>query len=277
MSAKIPIKMREALLNLVLIAAVVLAGTQTPGFAAAPASPELSKAVDAISHRDYPTALKLLTPLAESGNVAAQINLGNLYMKGLGAEQDYAQALHWYQRAADQDARLALSKVGVLHYYGLGVPRNPREAMYWFERAAEKGDAAAQATLGTLYALGEDGIRHDPARAYYWYTRATESGDKEAETGRKTLEEELTPGQRDEALRLLGEARKRNAEADEREFEAATAKLTVPPPAVASGNPQAEAASQKKSKTSRRRKKQKTGESAKTQKPEIQPAPQPAG
>jgi uncharacterized protein len=247
--------MKPLLLLICLFLAITAASS---AFAAAPAQPPaLSRAVEAISIRDYAAALKLLTPLAESGNVAAQINLGNLYMKGLGVEQDYAQALHWYQRAADKDERLALGKVGVLHYYGLGVPRNPQEAMHWFERAAEKGDTAAQATLGTLYAQGEDGIKHDPARAYYWYTRAKEGGDKEAETGRKTLEEELTPGQRDEALRLLGEAHKHIADAEEREFEAATAKITPPAPAEAAtdDHPQAEDAPKKKSKGSHRRKK----------------------
>jgi TPR repeat protein len=189
---------------------------------------DLQTGVDAIVRRDYDTALNAFKPLAEKGNVAAQVNLGNLYMKGLGVEQNYHLAQHWYLKAAEQGERMAQTKLGILYYYGLGIAKDPAEAARWFQKAAESGETSAQSILGSLYSSG-DGVAKNPAMAFYWYTMAEEQGNKEAAKGRKSLEEELTPGQRDEALRLMNETRKLRGEQEEKAFEAATAGLGTPP------------------------------------------------
>lgn len=194
------------------------------------AQADFQAGLEALAVRDYAAALQNLKPLAEQGNAAAQVNLGNLYMKGWGVEQDYHAARRWYQRAADQGERMAQSKLGILYYHGLGVPKDSIEASKWFQQAAEQGMASAQSVLAALYAEG-DGVRQDLARAFYWYTLAAEQGDAEAAKGRKSLEEDMTPGQRDEALRLLAESRKARSEQDEKAFEAATVGLGPPPAA----------------------------------------------
>ena len=185
--------------------------------------------LEALGRRDFAAAFAVFKPLAEKGNVAAQVNLGNLYMKGWGVEQSYPLALRWYLKAADQGERMAQSKVGLMYYHGLGgVTKNPAEAARWFEKAAGLGDVSAQSLLGSLYAAG-DGVPQDLARAYYWYTMAEEQGDKEAGRGRQSLENEITPGQKDEAMRLMAETRKTRAEQEEKAFETATAGLGTPP------------------------------------------------
>ena len=189
----------------------------------------------AIVQRDFETALKIFKPLADKGNAAAQVNVGNLYMKGLGVEQNYHLAQHWYLKAANQGERMAQTKLGILYFYGLGIPKNPAEAAAWFQKAAEAGETSAQSILGSLYASGE-GVVKDPALAFYWYTMAEEQGNKEAAKGRKSLENELTPGQRDEALRLMGETRKLRSEQDQKAFEAMTAGLGTPPVPTAEEN-----------------------------------------
>lgn len=193
----------------------------------------LQAGMEAIGRRDFATAQKIFKPLAEAGNVAAQVNLGNLYMKGWGVEQDYALALRWYRSAADQGERMAQTKLGILHYFGLGTAKNPAEAASWFQKAAGQGEIRAQSILGSLYATGE-GVGKDLAQAFYWYTMAEEQGDQEAAKGRQSLEEELTPGQRDEALRLMAETRKQRTVQDEKAFEAATAGIK-PPAAPSAG------------------------------------------
>jgi TPR repeat protein len=189
---------------------------------------DLQTGVDAIVRRDYDAALNAFKPLAEKGNVAAQVNLGNLYMKGLGVEQNYHLAQHWYLQAAEQGERMAQTKLGILYYYGLGIAKDPAQAARWFQKAAESGETSAQSILGSLYAAGE-GMAKNPALAFYWYTMAEEQGDKEAAKGRKSLEEEITPGQRDEALRMMNETRKLRGEQEEKAFEATTAGLGSPP------------------------------------------------
>ena len=195
---------------------------------------DLQAGIDAIVRRDFDSALTILKPLAEQGNVAAQINLGNLYMKGWGVEQNYHLAQHWYLKAASRGERMAQTKLGILYYYGLGIAQDLAEAARWFQKAAESGETSAQTILGSLYASG-DGVTKNPALAFYWYTMAEEQGDKEAARGRQSLEEEITPGQRDEALRLMGETRKSRGEQEEKAFEAATAGLGVPPQATPAG------------------------------------------
>lgn len=181
----------------------------------------------AIAERQYEEAFKQFKPLAEKGNAAAQINLGNLYMKGLGVDQNYSLAFSWYQKAADQGEHIAQTKLGLLYYFGLGVGKDPIEASRWFEKAALQGDVRAQATLGSIYAAGE-GTQQDYAKAYYWYMLAEEQGDKEAARGRQTLEEDMTPGQKDEALRLLAVYRKNRIEQEEKAFEDTTKSLPIP-------------------------------------------------
>ncbi len=220
--------------------------------AALPAQADFQAGLVAIAQRDFAAALKAFTPLAEQGNAAAQVNLGNLYMKGLGVTQNYPEARRWYRSAADQGERMAQSKLGILYYHGLGVEKDPAEAARWFQKAAEQGVTGAQTILGSLYAAG-DGVPQDLAKAYYWYTMAEEQGDAEGGKGRKSLEEEITPGQRDEALRLMAETRKLRTEQEEKAFESATAGLG-PPPAAQADETQAKPASPGK-----RRKKPKTG------------------
>jgi len=195
----------------------------------------LEEGIAAVSRRDYGAALKLFKPLAEAGNVVAQVNLGNLYMKGAGVKQDYLEAGRWYLLAAEQNERMAQSKLGVMHYYGLGTEKNPAEAARWFTKAAQQGDRSAQTVLASLYAQGE-GLSRDPAKAYYWYTLAAEQGSEDAALARKGLAEEMTPGEMDEALRLVGETRRKASEDAERELEAAVAAASGAAAGKASGN-----------------------------------------
>lgn len=198
---------------------------------------DLEAGVEAVARRDYATALREFKPLAEQGNVVAQVNLGNLFMKGLGVRQNYGEAARWYRNAAEQNERLAQSKLGILYYYGLGVPKDPEEAARWFEKAARQGEPSAQTVLATLYAQGE-GVQRDLAQAYYWYTLAAEQGSEEALRGRGSLAEEITPGQMDEALKLLADKRRSLREADETALDKSVEGLAVETPGpVSEGRP----------------------------------------
>src|ERR1700688_2179006 len=80
------------------IAALILA----MGFTAAAAEP-VDDAVAAANRGDNATALRLLRPLADRGDAAAQYYLGLIYANGKGVQRDYAAAVTWYRKAADQD------------------------------------------------------------------------------------------------------------------------------------------------------------------------------
>ncbi|QJD28745.1 tetratricopeptide repeat protein [Methylococcus geothermalis] len=160
----------------------------------------------AVERGDYPAALREFKQAAERGDPAAQVNLGNLYMKGLGVEQDYAAAERWYRQAADHGDPIGQGKLGILYYYGLGVDKNTDEAARWFVKAAEQGEPSAAAVLGSMYAEGE-GVIRDNVKAYYWYTLAADGGQTDALEARATLVDEMTPGEIGEALQRVGEWR----------------------------------------------------------------------
>ncbi|MGI9212168.1 MAG: tetratricopeptide repeat protein [Methylococcaceae bacterium] len=163
---------------------------------------DLETGLNAARHQNWPVAKSEFERAAEAGDPAAMVNLGNLYMKGLGVAQDYSLAKEWYQRAADRDDRAGQGKLGLLHYYGLGVPIDYNQAAHWFELAANQGEPTAETILASLYVRG-DGVDKDLSAAYFWYTRALEQGHPEAEHARATLVDTMTPGEIGEALNRL--------------------------------------------------------------------------
>ena len=163
----------------------------------------------AVEKRDWAAAVAAFRPLAEQNVAAAQVNLGNLYMKGWGVEQDYHAAFRWYLKAATQGDALGQNKLGVLHYYGLGVEEDHAEAARWFREAAEQGEPGAQAILGSLYAHG-DGVTQDRVQAYLWLSLAAEREVEGVAEQREALAEAMTPGELEEALTRLAEWRQRH-------------------------------------------------------------------
>jgi TPR repeat protein len=197
---------KTSFLVMVLTASVVLI---SPAFVSA----GFEEGMAAVESGDYAKAYAEFKPLAEQGMREAQVNLGNLYMKGLGVPQDYVEARHWYEQAARQDDAQAESKLGILYFYGLGVPIEMSEAARWFGKAAERGEASAQAVLGALYASGS-GVEKDNAQAYFWYTLAAEQGNQSAVDGKNSLVEEMTPGEMASALDRLAEWQKQKEAAE---------------------------------------------------------------
>jgi TPR repeat protein len=116
---------------------------------------------------------------AEAGHAVAAYSLGALYALGRGVPQDYAEAMRWYRRAADGGSADALFKVGVMYANGEGVPKDLTEAGQWWRQAADKGYAPAMLFLGHLHQRGDTGAA-DPVAAAEWYLKAWQAGNKEA-------------------------------------------------------------------------------------------------
>jgi TPR repeat protein len=94
-------------------------------------SADFQKGLAAAASRDYATALREWTPLAEQGNASAQDWLGWLYLAGFGVPQNYKVAEKWYRLAALQgnvnaSYRLAdlydLGENGVLSQLNMAIP-----------------------------------------------------------------------------------------------------------------------------------------------------------
>ncbi len=135
------------------------------------ADPALDDATAAFNRGDYAAAIQLLRPLAESGNSAAQYNLGMMYIQGKGVPQSYAEGAEWYRQAADGGEPDAQRALGAMYHEGAGVPENKTEAATWYLRAAEQGDATAEFKVAYMYGTG-DGVRRNYIEAYKWFSIA---------------------------------------------------------------------------------------------------------
>ncbi len=168
------------------------------------AAGQLEDALAAGQRSDYATEYRLLRPLADEGNAAAQNGLGIMYENGHGVEQDHAEAVKWYRRAADQGYAVAQFNLGLMYENGRGVQQNEFEAAKWFRPAAEQGFAAAQNSLGLMYQNGH-GMLQDFVYAYMWFNLAAAQHVQQAEINRAFLAERMTREQIAEAQKLSRE------------------------------------------------------------------------
>jgi len=92
----------------------------------------------AVKKGDYATALRILRPLADHGNAAAQYEIAGMYFNGQGVRQDYTRAAAWYREAADQGNAGAQFKLGEMYADAKGVPQDYVFAHMWFNLAAAR-------------------------------------------------------------------------------------------------------------------------------------------
>jgi TPR repeat protein len=129
---------------------------------------------------DFTAAYNAWLPLARSGDLAAQRNIGHLYETGRGVPADPKEAAVWYRKAAEDGFSRAQANLANLYLKGEGVPQDDREAALWFHKAALQGHAVAQYNLGAMYEQGR-GVERDPARALGWLMLAAKAGHPQAQ------------------------------------------------------------------------------------------------
>ncbi len=118
--------------------------------------------------------------LAEQGDAEAQFQLGGRYAEGNGVEEDFSEALKWYQRAAKANHAEAQYALGTAYAYGIKVPHDYEKAVEWFKRAAQQGHIEAQYNLGMSFCHGLAGEPNHTLAAK-WYRQAAEGGHAEAQ------------------------------------------------------------------------------------------------
>ena len=106
---------------------------------------------------------------ANSGDTAAQVQVGEAYAEGRGVARDPKLAVEWYAKAADKGSVSAELHLAVMYRDGEGkdLARDPQQAAAWYRKAADHGDAGAQGTLGILYSMGQ-GLPKSDVEAYFW-------------------------------------------------------------------------------------------------------------
>jgi TPR repeat protein len=128
-------------------------------------------------------AAKLLTPLANSGNPAAQHQLAMLYYMGQGVPEDENQAIYLWKKAAAQGSIDSMFQLGSAFLFGSQaakiVPDPDREAAIWYFQAASAGHAEAQYHLGLLFLAGK-GVISSKVESARWMKKAAAQGHLEA-------------------------------------------------------------------------------------------------
>lgn len=139
---------------------------------------------------DTGSLAELYTALANRGNAADQYNLGMQYLFGGLEQQAYPeQAFDWIKKSALQGYAQAQLQLGTMYLEGIGVEQNPDAAYAWFKQAAEQGNVDAQLYTGVLSLEGLGTARDKPV-AITWFKKAAAQGNEEA---KRLLAENLKP------------------------------------------------------------------------------------
>lgn len=177
-------------------------------FAGAQSSFEKGKR--AFEQGDYETALKILKPLAEAGNIEAEVYMGDTCsnvshaIKAGPALCDKSQAVHWYMLA--------------LHTYATGTGKDYRKAAELLRKIAADDDGALKASnalaLASIYGEGGHGIERDDGEAVRWLRVAIENSETDEEVqdaalmglGQLYVFGQGVPQNYDEAMKLFRKA-----------------------------------------------------------------------
>lgn len=97
----------------------------------------------------YDQAQKYWIPLAESGHIDSQYQLGHMAELGQGVQKDFDAALQWYEKAAQKGQGDAQYRLGM---YYMNESPEPNEALgfYWIQSAADNNSAEAAKYINSL-------------------------------------------------------------------------------------------------------------------------------
>lgn len=139
----------------------------------------LAQMRDLNSRKDYESLFKLLSPIAEAGDMNAQYELSNLYYNGKGVGKDLSKSADWAEKSANKGHPGAQYMMGGFSLLGQVLPRNPEKAARWFRLAADQGHREAQFSLGMCY-LTADASQEDQDTGLHWLEKASGAGSSSA-------------------------------------------------------------------------------------------------
>ena len=136
---------------------------------------------------DLDEARKWLTKAAEQGDVKSQSLLASLYMR----EQNYSKGVEWMRKAADNGDDISLFVLGMMYLTGTEVPQDYNEALKYLNRAADKEFYPALIKLSEMYSLGV-GVEKDEKKAADLLDRAKKVEGNYTESQRALAQGDIT-------------------------------------------------------------------------------------
>jgi len=116
---------------------------------------------------------------AQRGHSDAQIQTALYYYNGdeeADIDQNYAEAIKWFDEAALQFSGEAQYYLGVMHREGQGVARDRAEGLRWLSLSANKFYVPTFLLLTEIYAKG-DGVVEEPVKAAMYMALAQRYSD----------------------------------------------------------------------------------------------------
>ena len=135
----------------------------------------------ALQEENYTDAITWYQKAAKQEYANAQYCLGLCYANGWGVVLNHETAVEWYRKAAGQGHADAQYCLGLCYANGWGVTLNHETAVEWYRKAAGQSHADAQYCLGLCYANGW-GVEQNDKTAVEWYHKSAELGNAEAQT-----------------------------------------------------------------------------------------------
>lgn len=128
------------------------------------------------------------------------------YQKGLSflIDGESGQALPWLEKAVAVGNPEAQYQLGLLYARGDGVEQNFNRAHEWLMKAALQGHPKSQYHLGHMYGLG-DGVEKDYEEAFVWFWLAASYGDKGSKYFMRVLVQKLNSEQYNRAEKRVHE------------------------------------------------------------------------
>lgn len=135
--------------------------------------------VDETVDDNYAQALSYYEQATEKGDALGIYNLALMYLYGKGTPVNFEKANSLFIEAAAKNVSEAMYQLGTIYFVGLGLPRDEQHALVWFKKAAELGDSNALYELGLL---SETGVitKLDFAAALKYYQTAADKGNEKA-------------------------------------------------------------------------------------------------
>ena len=116
---------------------------------------------------------------AQRGHSDAQIQTALYYYNGdeeAEIDQNYLEAIKWFDKAALQFSGEAQYYLGVMHREGQGVARDRAEGLRWLSLSANKFYVPTYLLLAKIYAKG-DGVVEEPIKAAMYMDLAQRYSD----------------------------------------------------------------------------------------------------
>ncbi|MBF0195602.1 MAG: SEL1-like repeat protein [Magnetococcales bacterium] len=160
------------------------------------APPQISKEKPVLALNSPPTPIedtskKVVTPEDER---KARDLVGTALAVTAKNPTDMVATAGWFYAAALKGDTKSQIELGMMYLVGLGVKESETHAAHYFNLAAQEDDPEAQRLLARLYSLGA-GVQHNPAQALKWYMLADGFDYAKAKPEHKLLLSTLTPDQ----------------------------------------------------------------------------------